>query len=40
MLGAVHSRRGDSEAALRYATLAEAVYTNLGMRPLPLDPVG
>lgn len=38
-LGAVHGRRGDHAAAQKFTAAADASYKELGMRPLPLDPV-
>ena len=39
MLGAVQDRRGDHAAAQKFTAAADARYKELGMRPLPLDPV-
>ena len=39
MLGAVHERRGDTTTARQFTAAADASYKELGMRPLPLDPV-
>jgi class 3 adenylate cyclase/tetratricopeptide (TPR) repeat protein len=39
MLAAVLGRRGNHEAARKFAAAADAAYKELGMQPLPLDPV-
>lgn len=38
-LGAIYSRRGDHETAKKFTAAADSSYAELGMRPLPLDPV-
>lgn len=38
-LGGIHRRRGDDATAQRFTAAADATYAELGMRPLPLDPV-
>jgi class 3 adenylate cyclase/tetratricopeptide (TPR) repeat protein len=38
-LGAVYSRRGEDAKAQEFATAAHRIYEELGMRPLPVDPV-
>ena len=35
----VHARRGDQVAAKKFDAAAANIYRELGMRPLPLDPV-
>jgi hypothetical protein len=35
----VHTRRGDQVAAQKFDAAAANIYRELGMRPLPLDPV-
>jgi class 3 adenylate cyclase/tetratricopeptide (TPR) repeat protein len=38
-LGGIHRRRGNHAAAQESGAAADAVYAELGMQPLPLDPV-
>jgi class 3 adenylate cyclase/tetratricopeptide (TPR) repeat protein len=37
--GGIHARRGDTASAVKFNTAAAASYKELGMAPLPLDPV-
>lgn len=38
-LGDIHGRRGDKAKAQEFTAAADAIYADLDMRPLPLDPV-
>lgn len=38
VLGAVHGRRGDEAGGRKFTAAANALYAELDMRPLPLDP--
>ena len=39
-LGGIYTRRGDQVVAQKFAATAANTYQELGMRPLPLDPLG